>query len=895
MLSKRMLGRPLSKVNPEPIILIDEITGNNNSQNPHIKEKPEDCSSSFQEISSSESGSFENVKKNDLNVRYDSPGPDRLQYLLNDQNRSFRKKSVLQKKSTFYKKKNPSWLGKQFFSSFNPIVSAILSGKNFVPVLPPLGAKIRTNYLLEKFQRKYHKTLKKRKLYTVDFYDQISNFENELRRTLWKLVRDDFRKVLLLNFISEFCLIYSVYSLQLFSRAYAREKTEPWKNTFSFLGITSLTVLSIFIGSFTKQHQLSIQKRIGAKVGQSLRSIFFSKIAKSSRATLESIDQGFVSKYLFYEFVSIAKYHSTLSEAFVLPLNLILQIIVLYQFINWLALILIPVVSFMLLILARIEYKKMIRKKQLKKVAWSKTGLISEFLPHMKSVKIDSLEQFFLTKLFRVRGSEIKLLNKYNLYQSISNFILYLTPNLGSFCAIFILFYTSKNFQSSAAFTVVTLMNRLYNPLKNAANFVETRINMQLGIRSLNFFLNGIEDLQAELKKFGLIEVLKAGDAIIRIGRETKIQNDDKRKEVKVLLEAITEADYDEELELAQPQATDDKTVLKKTILLLLKKQNKNLDLLRKSAFNMDPKREISILHVPELIINYGSKIGLVGLENSGYLNFINLLTGELMIGSRRKLGLEVLGRISYLSLTNSIFYEGKTLRENIILNISFNKERYNFVLSELKIDLEELPGRDFVQLAEQGRNLSSSWLRKIILARFLYPSREIYILDDFIEETSLYERDLLFNIIFSGILQESTVLFVTVDQKFLSQSNECFVFEAGSIVERGSFTSLWENESSLLRILCLRDNDKRRGRKKRASVFRMEPIMQETSSDSGTESDDEPLPDSKSRVEDGGKNPVLVSAALKYKRAFKKFWAVQLLRKQGQVFEKEKIESFSP
>lgn len=89
-------------------------------------------------------------------------------------------------------------------------------------------------------------------------------------------------------------------------------------------------------------------------------------------------------------------------------------------------------------------------------------------------------------------------------------------------------------------------------------------------------------------------------------------------------------------------------------------------------------------------------------------------------------------GRLSYATQENWIF--GGTIRENILFDSKFDKERYEEVMKvcALERDLTLFADGDQTQIGERGIALSGGQKARISLARALYfADADIYLLDD--------------------------------------------------------------------------------------------------------------------------------------------------------------------
>ena len=71
-----------------------------------------------------------------------------------------------------------------------------------------------------------------------------------------------------------------------------------------------------------------------------------------------------------------------------------------------------------------------------------------------------------------------------------------------------------------------------------------------------------------------------------------------------------------------------------------------------------------------------------------------------------------------------------KSIRDNILVGEVFQEDRYQEIIELLEIKIDVYPGKDLFEMSENGGNLDQ-WDRKMILfARFLYPQRDIYIIN---------------------------------------------------------------------------------------------------------------------------------------------------------------------
>jgi len=92
-------------------------------------------------------------------------------------------------------------------------------------------------------------------------------------------------------------------------------------------------------------------------------------------------------------------------------------------------------------------------------------------------------------------------------------------------------------------------------------------------------------------------------------------------------------------------------------------------------------------------------------------------------------------GKIVYSNSKNPSFLGHQSLRDNVLFGEIMIKDRYKEVMEKVGLDLTDFPGGDQFQIFEKGANLNSTELQKILLARMMYMSGDIYILEGFFDK----------------------------------------------------------------------------------------------------------------------------------------------------------------
>jgi ABC-type multidrug transport system fused ATPase/permease subunit len=154
----------------------------------------------------------------------------------------------------------------------------------------------------------------------------------------------------------------------------------------------------------------------------------------------------------------------------------------------------------------------------------------------------------------------------------------------------------------------------------------------------------------------------------------------------------------------------------------------------------------------------------------------------------------EINGELAYVQ--QSPWIQNKTIRDNILYGLPLDKERYvdTIRLCELERDLEILPAGDQTEIGEKGINLSGGQKARIGLARAVYTTRDIFLMDDPISALDANVRKKIFMNVILDQLQGKTRLLVTHAIDFVHLADRIILMDKGRIVEQGPFEKLIEN-----------------------------------------------------------------------------------------------------
>lgn len=204
-----------------------------------------------------------------------------------------------------------------------------------------------------------------------------------------------------------------------------------------------------------------------------------------------------------------------------------------------------------------------------------------------------------------------------------------------------------------------------------------------------------------------------------------------------------------------------------------------------------------------------GERIALVGVNGSGKTTMIKLLCrlykpteGRILLNG---IDINQYDYSYYIQQLAVVFQDYKifsfTIAQNIATNDNFEQ---NSILNAInKAGLEGLLDRMhsgintplYKDFDEGGIEISGGESQKIAIARAIYKKTPIIILDeptaslDPISENEIYKK-------FNDIAEDNTVIFISHRMAACNFSNVIYVFDNGTIVQRGTHASLLEDKS---------------------------------------------------------------------------------------------------
>lgn len=185
------------------------------------------------------------------------------------------------------------------------------------------------------------------------------------------------------------------------------------------------------------------------------------------------------------------------------------------------------------------------------------------------------------------------------------------------------------------------------------------------------------------------------------------------------------------------------------------------------------------------LQLQFGKIYGLAGKNGSGKSTFADLLIGllkpkegQILINDKNinTFPNNWINIVSYLSQNYFLFND--TIKNNITLqqrqNKTFDSKKYDKAIriSNLINEFEKFSNKDETKLNNSGRNLSGGQKQRIAIARLIYKSSKIIILDEPTASLDQISSDLMIKML-QEIKKDKLILIISHSQEILNKCDE--------------------------------------------------------------------------------------------------------------------------
>ncbi|KAJ3323446.1 Multidrug resistance-associated protein 1, partial [Boothiomyces sp. JEL0866] len=486
------------------------------------------------------------------------------------------------------------------------------------------------------------------------------------------------------------------------------------------------------------------------RYNQIIKSLFTSAIYKKSlNLSLDSrsiYSEGKILNFINQDIDAICSGVGAFEETFVIPIQIIFTMYMLYFLLGPSALVAFTIVALIGIITTLIS-PYMGRAYS----SWISAGdhrlsILREMLYAIKVIKYETLETFFKNKISKVREDQVLYLKKEFAYGSTLD-VLIVSSVIIMIASTFSVYSLLGNpMTPSVIFPATLYFTKLETPLDEVSWMISSMITGYKSMKRISEFM-----LSKEAENH-LVE----GDGSV------------------IVKEATFSWSFTNEIS----------------------GDNETTPLLCSYEYTLANEFKLKTIN---LNINPGTTVGIVGPVGAGKSTLLSSIVGHAYL---EKGQLAINGRIAYC--TQQPWILTGSIEKNIVFNSTYDEERLKCVvnLCGLDRDLTGFANGIYTEIGENGVNLSGGQRARVALARSIYNDADIYLLDDPLAALdSEVGRQVFSNVILEE-LKEKTVILVTHQLHCLSSLDYILVMENGEIVESGKYSELVKQQGTLSQMI---------------------------------------------------------------------------------------------
>ena len=196
-------------------------------------------------------------------------------------------------------------------------------------------------------------------------------------------------------------------------------------------------------------------------------------------------------------------------------------------------------------------------------------------------------------------------------------------------------------------------------------------------------------------------------------------------------------------------------------------------------------------LKIGKFVAPKGKITLIIGKIGSGKSSLLYSILGEMTVADIRKTKVRVDGVCHFVGQKPWIL--NSTLKENIILNKPYSKERMDWALkySGMEADLKNFPEGIHHETGEGGDALSGGQRARLSLCQALYQDPDVYILDDVLSALDAYVGAFIMEETILKQLKNKTVILSTHAIQYLKYGHYIYMMDDGMIKAEGPFESI--------------------------------------------------------------------------------------------------------
>ncbi|KAI5307223.1 hypothetical protein KEM56_002596 [Ascosphaera pollenicola] len=421
---------------------------------------------------------------------------------------------------------------------------------------------------------------------------------------------------------------------------------------------------------------------------------------------------------------------------------------------------------FICLPLLSIAVKSLFRRRmKINKVTDQRVSLTQEILQAVRFVKYFSWESSFARRLKELRAEEIR---KIQVVQSIRNGLMCVALSLPVFASMisFITYALSKHDMNAAfVFSSLAIFNTLRQPLNMLPLTISQLTDAWAALQRIQGFLLAEEQEETITQDPSLDSMIEISDATFTWER--------------------TPTDNETEAQKKKKAKKDRKPAAKSAT-------PENI-----SANAEGPPFKLEDL---SLSLKRDELVAVIGTVGCGKTSLLSALAGDMRMtkGSARM-------NATRAYCPQYAWIQNATVKENILFGKPYDEERYNKVIEAcaLKPDIEMFDAGDDTEIGERGITLSGGQKQRLNIARAMYFSADLVLLDDPLSAVDAHVGRHIMDNAICGLLKGTCRVLATHQLHVLSRCDRILLMDQGKIERIGTFDELMQSSETFRRLMA--------------------------------------------------------------------------------------------
>ncbi|KAI5287508.1 hypothetical protein KEM52_001561, partial [Ascosphaera acerosa] len=410
------------------------------------------------------------------------------------------------------------------------------------------------------------------------------------------------------------------------------------------------------------------------------------------------------------------------------------------------------------------------RRMAINKTTDQRVSLTQEILHAVRFVKYFSWESSFLDRLQTLRYGEVKQIQ---VLQAMRNALMCCAISLPIFASMlsFITYALSKHDLNPAhIFSSLALFNALRSPLNMLPLSITQLTDAYAALTRIQAFLLAEDQPNVVTDDPSLSNVIEVVDATFtweRAPTDEEGGGKGKKKAKRRHRQKTSETPASEKGSEGQPT---------------------------------DPEAPPFELEHVNLSLARNELVAVIGNVGSGKTSLLAALAGEMRLtdGTARM-------NASRAYCPQYAWIQNATVRENILFGKPFDQEKYDAVIEAcaLKPDLEMFAAGDQTEIGERGITLSGGQKQRLNIARAMYFSADLILLDDPLSAVDAHVGRHIMDKAICGLLANTCRLLATHQLHVLNRCDRIIMMDNGKIERIGTFQELMDDCEPFRRLMA--------------------------------------------------------------------------------------------